>query len=415
MVAHTAQWGRAIDVDFKGWELLADWSAGAEVISEVSAHLYQARRLGGAMTLFSDLRSVDPDLWEYVYDHPRLRIAWMGADLLGCRDMAQFQDFGRQSAAFKNLREISNQGLWTRVVLPVSVMNVKVLPDLVQSLLEATRGGSIELVPAGILMALANDTIRLDIPDARGESPLTPAPSTSDREREAAGGRRRNLEHLNPPVEEYVEALVAIYRNRMMPLRLISPLSWVAARVDSRQPLVSSPAAAGAEVAVLPNGNVYAGEQVVGVQHWRLGNVLQGPRDFRWERMDAMAELSSYSLKPSQCQHCDWRYRCGGADASVLLLEEAGDGGQRPEARGRGAEEAAGGHGGGALGQLFDLYCAPRKRLFEEILWGSAEAAANSQPRPGRERVSLREDGIHFEPVGMLRPASFLCAQPEIH
>jgi hypothetical protein len=47
----------------------------------------------------------------------------------------------------------------------------------------------------------------------------------------------------------------------------------------------------------------------------------------------------------------------------------------------------------------FAFYCAPRKRLFEEIVWDSAEGAAQGQTRPGRERIELREDGIDFTPV----------------
>jgi hypothetical protein len=45
------------------------------------------------------------------------------------------------------------------------------------------------------------------------------------------------------------------------------------------------------------------------------------------------------------------------------------------------------------------FYCAPRKRLFEEILWGSVKAAHDGQPRPGRERIELREDGLDFAAV----------------
>ncbi len=199
-----------------------------------------------------------------------------------------------------------------------------------------------------------------------------------------------------PSVEAYVEALLAIYRNPQIRLRLVSPLSWVAARVEAQAPLPSSPAAVGAELAVLPNGDLYAGERAVGLERWRLGNVLQDPQDIRWERLDAMAEEYSNAMMPAECQGCDWRYRCGGVDASVRLMEEAAS--QRPADAGR-TQAAPLEDAGRMPAPLFELYCAPRKRLFEEILWGSAEAAANGRRKPGRERIELREDGIDFAPA----------------
>ena len=71
----------------------------------------------------------------------------------------------------------------------------------------------------------------------------------------------------------------------------------------------------------------------------------------------------------------------------MLLLEEAA------------RQGPAGADAGRMPATLFDLYCAPRKRLFEEILWDSTEAAAKGQNRPGRERIELREDGLDFTPV----------------
>jgi radical SAM protein with 4Fe4S-binding SPASM domain len=199
-------------------------------------------------------------------------------------------------------------------------------------------------------------------------------------------------------VEDYVEALLAIYRDPRIPLRLVSPLSWVATRVRSEAPMVSSLAAVGADVAVLPNGALYAGELAVGLVGWRLGNALEDAGEILWERLDAMPEAFASSVKPERCLGCDWRWRCGGVDAAVMLAEEAAgqgtggrDAGRMPAPR---LEDA-----GRMPAPLFDLYCAPRKRLFEEMLWARVEAADNGKPKPGRERIELREEGIDFTPV----------------
>jgi radical SAM protein with 4Fe4S-binding SPASM domain len=146
--------------------------------------------------------------------------------------------------------------------------------------------------------------------------------------------------------------------------------------------MVSSPAGVGAELAVLPDGDMYAGESLAGLDPWRLGNVLKDGTDLRWERLDSISEMAGYSLKPAKCAGCPWRYRCGGVDASILLLEE---------------RLAPNGAQGGAA--LREFYCSARERLFEEMLWGSVEAAGSGKPRQGRERVQLRQDGIDFSAV----------------
>lgn len=186
-----------------------------------------------------------------------------------------------------------------------------------------------------------------------------------------------------------------------MPLKLVSPLSWVSARVDSPLPLLGSPASAGAEVAVLPNGELYAGESAVGLERWRLGNATENPKDIRWERLDFVAEAFSNATMPEKCKRCDWRYRCGGVDASALLLPEA-----RRQQSGNGARGLSARQDEAADQEptpLFELCCAPRKRLFEEMIWDSAEAAAMARNRGPRERLELRPDGIDFIPVNNAR------------
>ena len=191
-----------------------------------------------------------------------------------------------------------------------------ILPELILRLQEITRGGKVRLVPSPLLIDLL-------------------------------GG---------PPTrEKLVAALMSIYRDSRIPLRQVTPQSWVAARIDAQEPLVISHEAAGAAVTVLANGNIYAGEVTAGMNDWQLGNILDGSNSLHWERLDPMAEIfSSTDNKPSECQFCDWRYRCGGVDSSVLLLREL----QKNVGVARWKD-------------LFQLYCAPRKALFEEALWDS--------------------------------------------
>ena len=362
--------GGTIDVEWKQWDALADWRLRERRVNEICAYLWQTRQYRGSLTLFSELQHFNSALWEFVYDRPRVRLAWVAAEFVSCRSTKDVQDVCQKSLAFKNLVTISNIGVWPHLVLPVSDANAKVLPELVLTLLEATRGGSIDLVPAP-LAALEMEAVCL-------------------------------------AVKTYLDALVNVYRDPLIPLRLVSPLSWVASRLNARSPLVTSPADAGTEVAVLPNGDLYASEAAVGMQGWRLGNVLQDGEEMRWERLDIMPEAFSNALKPERCRNCDWRYRCGGVDAAVLLLEKRrassltspAEYKQTPPGESR-APAATGMHdtplNGGST--LTELYCEPRKKLFEEMLWGSLEAATVRQRRHTRERIELRADGIEFATV----------------
>jgi len=194
LIAGQVRRGGTVDVQFKGCDMLADWPAGRERLSEVCAYLFQDRQLRSNLTVFSGLRTIDPGLWEYVYDRPRVRIGWLAADLIGFRDISEFQDYCSESAAFKNLRKISSEGLRPHVVLPVSRLNVGVLPEPALALVEATRGGSIELAPVGLLPrgtrngSLANGQL------LSSGGPLTAALSPTDGGRESgwaphAGGQ----------------------------------------------------------------------------------------------------------------------------------------------------------------------------------------------------------------------------------
>jgi radical SAM protein with 4Fe4S-binding SPASM domain len=377
--------GARVDAKFTGWDALADCPAGRDRICDVCNYLYQTRQRGSDLLVFSELHQAPADLWEFIYERPRVRIAWLAEELGGCRDRAELELWRQGSAALANLEKIGNAGLWPHVVLPVTGANVKVLPDLVLALLEATRGGSIEVRPAGLMPRRLS---RGDVPDrgdGGGAFPLTPTLSPGERERQRLSGLNRD--DTNPAsVEDYVGALMEIYRNPRIPLRLVSPLSWVAARVGSQGALVSSAASVGAEAAVLPNGDLCAGEEAVGLERWRLGNVLEDAANIRWERLDVMAEAFSNALLPDECKQCDWRYRCGGVDACVMLSDERD------------------GPSNGRAGR-FEFYCAPRKRLFEELVWDSAEQAALGRTQGPRERIELREDGIDFEPVKNEQPA----------
>ena len=217
-------------------------------------------------------------LWEFIYERPRVRIGWLAGTgrLPGPGRSGAWR---QGSVALANL-EIGNAGLWPHVVLPVTGANVKVLPDLVLALLEATRGGSVEIMPAGFMPTRLS---RGDVPDRGdrgGALPLTPpartkplrrgeGPALSPGDLSRMGGDERhspdakarpgpserapashwerqrltglNRDDTNPAsVEEHVGALMEIYRNPRIPLRLVSPLSWVAARVGSQAALVGS-------------------------------------------------------------------------------------------------------------------------------------------------------------------------------
>ena len=377
-----------IEAHLRDWAVSGAGFDGLEAVRDICGFLREMDCCGAPLVLFSDLRELDAGLWQFVYEHPVVRIAWVASEFLACSGPNEFEDLCSSSAPLKNLREISDRGLWPQVVLPVSAANVRVLPELAAGLLELTRGAEIEILPVSFLPAL--------------------------KERAAP-----------PGAGEYAEVLLKIYATAGTPLRLLSPLSWVSGRMDSETAMIGSAASAGAELAVLPDGNMYPGEFGAGLERWCLGNVLKEAESLRWERLDVVPESSLCSGQPERCRACDWRYRCGGLDASVLMLEEqcqAASGRARARELARRGDEAAGyrvsaesGHvpekpttegavaaesqAAGWPGLLADLYCAPRKRLFEEMLWGSAEAAARGQAGGPRERLELSHEGIGYVPV----------------
>lgn len=396
LIADQVPQGGTINVQFKQWDALADWPSGRERLSEVCDYLCQTRQLRSEVTVCSKLQDVPPGLWEFVYWHPRVRIAWLAAELAAFGDKEELPACRQRSAALRSLREISSPGLWPLVILPVTAANVGRLAELVMMLLEATRGASVELVPAPLLGIADTFDGRPEewgeLPGAAGLTRREPCGRNSAQATAAVASRGApdsNLSLGPPGINQSVKALLAIYRNRQAPLRLVSPLSWVAGRVDSEAPLPASPRALGIELAVLPNGDLYAGEWAIGLERWRLGNVLQGAGDMAWERLDLVPEVLSNSLKPAQCHGCEWRYRCGGMDTPAMLTA-------RPDSH------------SDAEASQFAFYCAPRKRLFEEILWDYAEGGAQGQTRGPRERIELREDGLDFIP--MPQPAN-----PSIH
>jgi radical SAM protein with 4Fe4S-binding SPASM domain len=361
--------GGSIDVHVKKWDALTDWDRGQELIANVLNYLYRARGSRGEITVFSSLGSaVDSRVLDFIYEHPVVRVAFQAWELADCGSMEDLWRLRERSGPLKRLQELSCAGLWPHVVLPVSSLNCPLLPDLILALRALTRGGTIEPVPTSFFRG------------AREEIGA-PKQHASTRSSSSASGRDGRL--APPPSgEEYGEALLAVYQRSRIPLRSVALQGWVGDRIDSQAPFPSSHAAAGAEVAVLPSGDMYAGEFSVGVERWHLGNVLRLGDRLQWEKLDAMPEVFGNSSKPAKCHQCDWRYRCGGLDASVALLQEQGSespGFQSPS--------------------LFELYCEPRKTLFEALIWGAVEVAERPQARTARERIALGVDGIRFEPA----------------
>ena len=381
--------GRAfVEVQFKQWDTLSDWAVVQERIGEVLSYLLQTKQFDGGVTVFTHLAESKDHLWEFLYDRPRVRVGWLAADLATGSRREEFEHWRRNAPVFENLRSLSDSGAWPYILLPASEANARLLPELVLALIEVTRGGTVEIAPAAMVMSQADRSLRI---------PPSPDPSSLLRERApegqatAYGSRSQDATHDSsqlPDVDEFVAAMLAIYRNSRIPLRLVSPLSWVKARIDADTALIGSPLAAGAEIAVLANGDIYAGEGCVGLDPWRLGNVLDGADPLAWERLDAMPEVFSRSTAPDRCKTCDWRYRCGGIDPAVRLLEQQ----RHLDAR-------------SGWSPLCELYCAPRKALFEEMLWDSVEAAAAGTEKRPRERIELHPDGFTFEPIAATEEA----------
>jgi len=336
--------GGHIDVQFREWDPLSDWLAGQERLNGILNFLQVTKGYDCTLTFFSDLQTIPDKLGDYIYGRPSVRVGWTPSELASHSEIAEFDCFRLANPAFRNLENLVRQGIWPHLLVPVSQSNAKILPELVLGLAEATRGGTMRLVPVPLL------------PGCVGAAP--------------------------PRVEDFVAAVLAIYKDPCIPLRRIVPQSWVAARMDADVPLVISPEAAGAAVTVAANGDIYAGETAVGLEAWRLGNILEDGEELRWERLDAMAEVFSNRAKLPECQSCDWRYRCGGVDASVLLFKE------------RQASLSP-----SDWQVLFQLYCAPRKALFEEALWDSVSHSAEAGAKRSREVLELKKTGISFLPA----------------
>jgi radical SAM protein with 4Fe4S-binding SPASM domain len=338
--------GGQIEVQFKQWDALDDWALGQQLLNDVvnSVHSKASRF---SILFFSSLRSVPPDFWEYVYQRPCIRLGWTALDLAFCRTREEMQLCCRESLPLKNLETLADSGIWPHVVLPATDENVDLLPEAVNLLAGLTRGGTIDIVPAPLLLP----------------QPLEAAP---------------------PQLDKYIASLVAIYKNDRIAVRRVGPQCWVALRVNQEVPLISSAEAAGAALVVTADGELYPSESTVGLPAWHLGNLVEAPEAIRWERLDALPEMFSNLTKPEPCQNCEWRYRCGGVDCSVSLL------GERPQC-------TTDPH------TLFQLYCAPRKALFEEALWDSVVDSAQHHAKAPRELLELSETGIKFvkapEPV----------------
>jgi len=303
---------KQVDVRFKDWDVLGGWQCGKDRLSAVSDHLQFRKLHHSSLIILSSFKELPDDFWEYLYDWPQMRVGWQADDLAGFGDLAQFEQYRRENPSFINLENLSNKGIFPHIVLPATKVNTKILPELARALMAAMGGGTIEIVPV----------------------PLLPK----------CGG-------IAPAGEDYAAAIMAIHKDAPVPLSVIAPSIWAVERINSHNPLISSPEAAGASLAVLANGDVYAAEAAVGLDQWRLGNILEDGVGLHWERLDAMPEVFSSATKPEECKACDWRFRCGGVDASVLLLKER--------------EVST------DWQTMFQLYCAPRKAIFEEALWDS--------------------------------------------
>jgi radical SAM protein with 4Fe4S-binding SPASM domain len=357
--------GAVVDVQIRDWDALAERRSAWDFIAGVCAFLYRTQGLTGQVTIFSQLKKVDDGLAEFIYHYPMVRVAWVAEELLPCVDEQSAGDLLRQCPALANLRRISDAGLWPHIVLPVGRSNVQVLEELVVALINESHGGSLELAPIEFL------------------APTTPARLKGMVRSESLGAGLADADPA-PAIEEYSETLLRIWRNRQIPIDRVSPLSWVATRVNSEGPLPISAMDAGVAIAVLPNGDIYCGEWSVGLGEWRLGNVLEEDRKIRWERLDILPETLLRSPKAQKCRTCEWRYRCGGAPSSLALLAKR--------------DGLPVGEGGASSipDPVFDLYCEPRRRLFEELIWEWADAGMRGTVRQQVEGVELTKTGVEF-------------------
>ncbi len=60
--------GGAVDVRLSGWDSIADWGRGREMVNDICGYLHHSRHRAGNVTLFSTLASFEPDLWTFIYD-----------------------------------------------------------------------------------------------------------------------------------------------------------------------------------------------------------------------------------------------------------------------------------------------------------------------------------------------------------
>jgi radical SAM protein with 4Fe4S-binding SPASM domain len=363
LVAGRLRRGAKINLQFRKWDALGDWASGREQLADVCNYLYLGLKCRGEVTLFSSLLEVPADLWQFTYERASVRVGWVARDLVQCGSAEEFEQLRAGSTAMENLAQLSERGLWPHIVLPVSRENVGALHAIVSGLVEFTRGGSIECIPVPLLA-----------PGLAAEAFVESGAQT--------GFSADRAGQPPPDAEQYVEALREIYRDPNIPLALIAPQQWVSARASSETPLLGSPAAAGAELAVTPNGDIFAGAGGEGVERWRVGNVLDEAASLRWERLDVLPEILAGACASEPCKSCDWKHRCGGPDASVLFARAR----LGPDSSGQGRS-------------LFELYCAPRKELFEEIQWDRCESAARSSHRQPRERLELETSCVRFTPV----------------
>ena len=211
LAASQVQPGGSIDVQVKGWDLLADWGWGSERLRDWCNYLARTVRRRGTVTAFSEFRDVPEDLWKLVYDCPNIRLACQADALAGLDDMARFQAYWEASPAAKNLRAAAEGGLWPHIVLPVSPANAGILRELVSVLLEETRGASIELLPLPF---------------------LPPATFPAHSRHETLDSRLLAL------AEGFTEALVALSRDPRIPRDLVAPLSWAGARMNSQTTMI---------------------------------------------------------------------------------------------------------------------------------------------------------------------------------
>ena len=185
---HPGHWAaRGCRCGPEGVGRLGQLGGGAERIEDIIGYLYHNRRCGCALTVFSELREVDPGLWEFIYQRPRVRVAWVAEHLLRCGSIEEFQARTPGEPAPRISKRLGEAGLWPHVVLPVSQANIRALPDLVLALIEGTRGASVEITPVS-LVPTRPDSWRIFQFGGTGAS--SPSPRLRGRSRSGAAKAR---------------------------------------------------------------------------------------------------------------------------------------------------------------------------------------------------------------------------------